>query len=270
MRLLRARRVAEVESAHLTTMAVRIQRVWRGHHSRTRYADFHRRRLFLTTVHHTGARLAQSMAASSALLHSLAASAAAQAHHSQVRSLLGHTHHLLSTAAIPGVLSSPWGAAYEAKVDGVGVESVIREVWRERQVELRRLREDVRRERRKLRERREVVEMRLDMGDDAPAVEQEEREEEEAKVQLMLEEEEEETAVEMQTDDGSKEVMKGEERAHEYVRFPPIHSRPTSAEDAAWKADREREALSLNRSIILTRDGRTVTVERPKQHSVRR
>ena len=268
--LLRARQTAEVESAYITSMAVKIQKVYRGHHSRLHYADFYRRRLYLQQVTRTGEQLSQSMQASSSLLHSIASEAAAQAHDSQVRSVFAHTHHLLSTATIPGVFSGRWGDEWEAKVDGVGVEVVIKEVWKERQAELRRLREEVKRERRKLRMRREVVEMRMGIDDDGPVMVGEE--EEEAKVQLMdegmqeEEEEEDREAVPVNV----VEVTKREVRTQDgYVRFPPIHPRPTSAEDAAWKVERQREAVALNRSIILSRDGRAITVERPKHKSTR-
>ena len=266
-------------------MCIKIQKCYRGHYSRAHFADFYRRRLYLQHVTAQGEDLAQAVSLSSSLMQQLSTAARDEAHRQSVQDVLSHTHHLLSTASIPGVFASKWGAAYESTVDGVRVESIIQRLWQERQVELRSLREEVRREarRRQLHARRDVTEMRItrdgDSFDGVPAAAV--RREEEAKVQLLevehTEEEEDEVEgmeFESKDDDGAEgerqPQQQQEERGEGYVRFPPIHSRPASGEkdgEMGLLKDREREVAAFNRSIILSRAGRPVTVERPRHTS---
>ena len=195
-------------------MAVKVQKVFRGHYSRTHYSDYYRRRLYLSQVAHTGHQLAQSIALSSSLRHSILSASVAQQRDARVRQVLAHTHHLLGTASMPGVFSSRWGPDYEARVDGQRVEDVIKDVWRERQAELRRLRSDVRREQRRMRGRKEVVEMHLRMEDeDAP---------------IRPAEEEEKTQISAADEDGGVGREDGD-RGDGRVRFPPIHAHKQSA-----------------------------------------
>jgi hypothetical protein len=277
--LLRAQQRAAIEAAYLDTMCVKIQKCYRGHYSRLHYADFYRRRLYLQHVTAQGEQLTQAVSHSAALLHHISAAARDQAHREQVHDVLTHTHHLLSTASIPGVFASKWGPAYESTVDGVPVESVIQRLWKERQGQLRRLREDIRRERKRrdLHQRRDVTEMRITRdGDSFDGVPMVEVVQEEAKVQLMEDEGEQEREVDRlvfdveQVSSESRGQSQQGRRGDDYVRFPPIHPKAAFAESEAMMKqveDEEREVLALNRSIILSRDGRPVTVERPRHNS---
>ena len=256
-------------------MCIKIQKCYRGHYSRLHYADFYRRRLYLQHVTAQGQQLAEATTLSATALHHQSAAAREDAHRAHVQEVLTHTHHLLSTASIPGVFASKWGPQYETTVDGRPVEAVIQEMWRERQLELRRLREDIRRERRRreLHQRRDVTEMRITRDGDSFDGMPRGGVEEEAKVQLMEEEVEGEVEVErlvLHAGEESRGQSQQGSRSEGYVRFPPIHPKAAFAEKAGegrQKEDEEREGLALNRSIILSRDGRPVTVERPRHSS---
>ena len=264
MRLLRVERRAVIEREYLVSMAVKIQKCWRGHHSRSEYSDYYRRRQYLASVTETGRELAASIASRASLLSSIQRSAAAESHASSLSQLLRQTHHLLSTAAIPGVWRSRWGDEYEARVGGVKVEDRVREEWTTRQSELRASRDEQRREQRREKKRREkaalMVNMIIGRDDDAEADTEAAagRGEEEEKTQTTLD-----TLSTQQEEEGNAD---GGQEA--WVRFPPIHSHRKSA--TKYGEDQVEMAVEDGGDDdVPSREWRPVSVEQARPKSRR-
>lgn len=284
---MRAERRSRVEAAFYASMAVAIQRVWRGHHSRTHYADFYRRRLYIQHVTQAGQQVARDMRHYSQQRTQQLRAAQQHKFDATVSHLARHTHHLLSTAAQPSVWRSRWGEQFDARVGGRRMEELVGDEWRARERQLRQLRAAVRRAERQQQQGTRIQEMFIAGGDDEEGEEvggeYEETEDEEMRVeevdekQVRVEAEEKEqlSLDELQLTDAT--VRQGDEGQQEQEeleqtlvksRFPPIHRKPALESEQLTK-DEERERLSLNRSIIWSREHRPVTVERPKERLLR-
>ena len=294
---LRAEQRSRVEAAFYASMAVAIQRVWRGHHSRTHYADFYRRRLYLQHVTQAGQQVARDMRQYSQQRSQQLRAAQQQKFDDAVSQLARNTHHLLSTAAQPSVWRSRWGEQFDARVGGRRMEERVGEEWRRRERQLRQLRAAVRRAERQQQQGTRIQEMFIAGGEEEEGEEGEEEgggyeeteeeemrveEVDEARVRIEVEEKEQLSLDELQLSestvrqsgaragDGEEAGAASDELERTVVksRFPPIHRKPT-LDSERLTMDEERERLSLNRSIIWSREHRPVTVERPKERLLR-
>jgi len=281
---IRAERRSQVEAVYYSSMAVQIQRVYRGHHSRTHYADYYRRRLYIQHVTQAGQQVARDMRSYQHQRSQQMRAAQQQQVADTLSHITRHTHHLLSTATQPSIWRSRWGEQFDTRVGGRRLEELVGEQWKEREKELRQLRAAVRRAERQQQAGRRIQEMFIageddDEEEDARGEEEEEmrveeldeqrvRIEEEEKQQMSLDEQE---FAGVPVDSESNDADADKEVLEETVvksRFPPIHRKPTF-ESEQRAEDEEREKQSLNRSIIWSREDRPVTVERPRERMLR-
>lgn len=284
---IRAQQRSQVDAAYYASAATLIQRVYRGHHSRTHYADYYRRRLYIQHVTQAGQQVARDMRSYQHQRATELRSQQQQTFTQALSQLTRHTHHLLSTHTQPSVWRSRWGEQYDARVGGRRLEELVGEEWKVRERELRQLRAAVRRAERQQQAGRRIQEMFI-AGDDDEDEEDDRGSRREVGEQLRIEEWDEER-VRIEEEEKQQLSMDAEQlhatqlpEAHirteaqkealeETVvksRFPPIHRKPTF-ESVQLTEDEERERQSLNRSIIWSREDRPLTVERPKERLVR-
>ena len=298
---MRAERRSQVDAAFYASAATQIQRVYRGHHSRTHYADYYRRRLYLQHVTHAGQQVARDMRA----YHQQRSHHLRTQQQQQLATTLAHitrhSHHLLSTHTQPSVWRSRWGDQYDTRVGGRRLEELVAEEWKVREKELRRLRLAVKRAERQQQAGKRIQEMFIaadedEEGDESGERQGEEEEEEEEEDEVEMDELEEERgraeAEEKQqislndqrldeidsaeANDTEADMSETREKDAEMLeetvvmksRFPPIHRKPTFESEHTTEDD-ERERQSLNRSIIWSREDRPITVERPKERLMR-
>lgn len=284
----RAERRSQVEVAYYASAAVLIQRVYRGHHSRTHYADYYRRRLYIQHVTEAGQQVARDMRSYQQQRSQQLRTAQQQQFEAAVSHITRHTHHLLSTATQPSIWRSRWGEQFDTRVAGQPIEQLVTQQWKAREKQLRQLRVAVRRAERQQQAGRRIQEMFIageDEYDEVEGGEEEEEEEEEMRMEevdderVRIEEEEkqqvsmdEQQVDEVAVDDTEVAREKESEELEEAMvvksRFPPIH-RKSKYESEQQTEDKEREKQSLNRSIIWSREDRPVTVERPKERLLR-
>ena len=287
---IRAERRSQVDAAYYSSVATQIQRVYRGHHSRTHYADFYRRRLYIQHVTQAGQQVAHDMRAYQQQRTQQLRTQQQQQLNDTLSHITRHTHHLLSTHTQPSVWRSWWGEQYDTRVGGRRLEELVDEQWKARQKELRRLRAAVRRAERQQQAGKRIQEMFIgsEDDDDVSGSELDElqlqelddervRVEAEEKQQLLLDEQQpDELAAEVtELDDAKAETGEQKEDEPEVLeetivksRFPPIHRKP-AFESEQLTEDEERERQSLNRSIVWSREDRPVTVERPRERLLR-
>jgi hypothetical protein len=135
-----ATREREAQASFYDAMATRIQAWVRGRQARVHTQDLYARRAYIARVGEAGtALLAASDAALSGQLVNLS-SGAGDARMRQFERVVGDAHHLLSTAAIPGVFRSPLGPHADATAFDVPVEEHIKEAFQNRQTQLRQMR----------------------------------------------------------------------------------------------------------------------------------
>ena len=295
---MRAERRSQVEAAFYSSAATLIQRVYRGHHSRTHYADYYRRRLYIQHVTQAGLDVARDMRHYQQQRAQQLRSQQQQQVHDTLSHLTRHTHHLLSTSTQPGVWRSRWGEQFDTRVNGRRLEELVGEEWRAREKELRQLRNAVRSAQRQQQAGKRIQEMFIagdDDNDDQDSDRDKEREEDEMRLeeweeqrstmeaeekqQLSLDESQalEHMAVDgVQTNDNETAVIEARAKQQEVQdetvvksRFPPIYHRKPTIESERLTEDEARERRSLNRSIIWSREERPVTVERPKERLIR-
>ena len=271
---LRAERRSQVEAAFYSSAALAIQRVYRGHHSRTHYADYYRRRLYIQHVTQAGQQVARDMRHYQQQRTQQQRTQQQQTFDDTLAHVTRHTHHLLSTHTQPSIWRSRWGEQYDTRVAGRKIEELVGEQWKARERELKRLRAEVRRAERQQQAGKRIQEMFIagdddddQLEDDAMQVDKWEDErfiatQTEEKQQMSLDEpvDEVDTSVAADREEEREELVETVQKS----RFPPINRKPTF-ESERLTEDEDRERQSLNRSIIWSRGERPVTVERPKE-----
>ena len=123
----RRTQVQEEERAFFSSMATIVQKVWRGYYSRKMKQDFYARKSYIQHVSNKGFELQDQIERDLEREAAEAELRREQAEGQEFTQITENLHHLISTEAIKGVFTSPYGENFATTAFGIPMETHIKD-----------------------------------------------------------------------------------------------------------------------------------------------
>lgn len=166
----------EVEKEFYNSMANKIQKVWRGHHSRATVLDFYKRQAYLKAVTQKGAELRVTLNENLQSQLERQEEEKREAEAREFASITENLHHMLSTESQPGVFSSRFGKQFEKTAYGISIDDHIRDSFANRRARIKMEEEEQRHRSRAQRESRRAERQQQQQEDETAYTDQQHQE----------------------------------------------------------------------------------------------